>query len=119
MCVTRHQGAIVSVEGPVQRQLDAYNAHNVELFAAEYAEDIQVFRPPATAPVLSGKAAFAEHYGKNRFTIAGLHATVVNRMIAGNKVVDHERIAGLGADVVEAIAVYEVEGGLIQKVWFF
>ena len=40
-------------------------------------------------------------------------------MIAGNKVVDHERIAGLRADVVEAIAVYEVEGGLIQKVWFF
>ena len=109
----------MSVESPVQRQLEAYNAHDVERFAAEYADDIQVFRPPATAPVLSGKAAFAEHYAKNRFTIPDLHATVVNRMVAGNKVVDHERIVGLEADVVEAIAVYEVEAGLIKCVWFF
>ena len=109
----------MSVELPVQRQLDAYNAHDVERFAAEYADNIQVFRPPAVEPVLSGKAAFAEHYANSRFTIPDLHATVVNRMIAGNKVVDHERIVGLGAEVVEAIAVYEVEGGLIKKVWFF
>ena len=109
----------MNTETPVQRQLDAYNAHNVERFAAEYADDIQVFRPPAVEPVLSGKAAFAEHYAKNRFTNSALHATVVNRMVAGNKVVDHERIVGLEADVVEAIAVYEVEAGLIKKVWFF
>jgi hypothetical protein len=40
-------------------------------------------------------------------------------MVAGNKVVDHERIVGLGADVVDAIAVYEIDAGLITKVWFF
>jgi hypothetical protein len=109
----------MSTAGPVQRQLDAYNAHDIERFAAEYTEDVRVFRPPAVEPVLSGKAAFAEHYAKNRFTNPALHATVVNRMVAGNKVVDHERIVGLGAEVVEAIAVYEVEGGLIKTVWFF
>lgn len=109
----------MSPEGPIQRQLDAYNAHDIERFAAEYAEDVQVFRPPTVEPVLSGKRAFAEHYAKNRFRNPELHATVVNRMVAGNKVVDHERIVGLGADVVEAIAVYEVEGALIKTVWFF
>ena len=109
----------MSVAAPVQRQLEAYNAHDLERFAAEYAEDVQVFRPPATAPVLSGKLAFTEHYAKNRFTIPDLHATVVNRMVAGNTVVDHERIVGLEADVLEAIAVYEVDAGLIKKVWFF
>lgn len=109
----------MNTEAPVQRQLDAYNAHDIERFVAEYSEDVVVFRPPAAAPVLSGKRAFAEHYAKNRFTIANLHATVVNRMVAGNKVVDHERIVGLETEVVEAIAVYEVEGELIKKVWFF
>ena len=109
----------MSVAAPVQRQLEAYNAHDLERFAAEYAEDVQVFRPPATAPVLSGKLAFTEHYAKNRFTIPDLHATVVNRMVAGNTVVDHERIVGLEAEVVEAIAVYEVEAGRIKSVWFF
>jgi len=40
-------------------------------------------------------------------------------MVAGNKVVDHERIVGLEAEPVEAIAVYEVVDGLIRTVWFF
>ena len=68
---------------------------------------------------MSGNAAFAEHSAKNSFTNPELHATVVNRMIAGSEVVDHERIVGLGAEVVEAINVYEVDGGLIKNVGFF
>lgn len=106
-------------ETPVQRQLEAYNAHDLARFVAQYTDDVQVFRPPATAPVLSGRAAFAAHYAQNRFTLPDLHASVVNRMVAGNKVVDHERITGLGPDVVEAIAVYEVVGEHIATVWFF
>ncbi len=106
-------------ELPVQRQLEAYNAHDVVRFVAEYAEDVQVFRPPSTEPILSGKAAFSAHYAKNRFTLTNLHATIVNRMVVGSKVVDHERIVGLEAGVVEAIAVYEVVNDKIQTVWFF
>ena len=104
---------------PVQRQLDAYNAHSLERFVAEYTDDVQVFRPPSSEPVLSGKAAFAEHYAKNRFTLPNLHAKVVNRMVAGNKVVDHEHITGLQESIVEAIAVYEVVDGRIRTVWFY
>ena len=103
----------------VQRQLDAYNAHDLQRFVAEYTDDIQVFRPPAVAPVLSGKQAFAEHYAKNRFTLPRLHAELVSRMVAGSTVVDHERITGLQADVLEAIAVYRVTEGRIQAVWFY
>jgi len=104
---------------PVQRQLDAYNAHDLERFVAEYADDIQVFRPPAAEPVLSGKQAFAAHYAKNRFNLPNLHAEVVNRMVSGDTVVDHERITGLQEGIVEAVAVYRVSGLLIRAVWFF
>ena len=106
-------------EDPVQRQLEAYNAHDLERFVAEYADDIQVFRPPAVEPVVSGKQAFGAHYAKNRFTLPHLHAEVVNRMVSGDTVVDHERITGLQEGVVEAIAVYKVSGGLIRAAWFF
>ena len=106
-------------EQAVQRQLDAYNAHDLERFVMQYADDVRVYRPPEVAPVLSGKGAFAAHYAANRFNRSGLHADVVNRMVAGNKVVDHERIVGLEAEPVEAIAVYEVVDGLIRTVWFF
>ena len=111
-------GVALNPVDPVQRQLEAYNAHDLERFVAQYADDIRVYRPPATEPALVGKQAFADHYARNRFTLPNLHAEVVNRMVSGNKVVDHERITGLQPGVVEAIAVYEVEGGLIRTVWF-
>ena len=48
-----------SVEPPVQRQLEAYNAHDLTRFVAEYADDVRVYRMPAAEPALAGKAAFA------------------------------------------------------------
>ena len=106
-------------EDPVQRQLEAYNAHDLERFVAEYTDDIQVFRPPARDPVLSGKAAFAEHYARNRFNLPNLHARVLNRIVSGNIVVDQEEITGLSEGKLGAVAVYQVEGDRIRAVWFF
>ncbi len=106
-------------EGPVQRQLDAYNARHLEQFLAQYTDDVQVFRPPAKEPVLSGKPAFGEHYAKNRFNLPNLHARLVSRMVSGHIVVDHEDITGLAETPVSAVAVYEVVGEQIRTVWFF
>jgi hypothetical protein len=106
-------------EDPVQRQLDAYNARDLERFLAEYSDDIRVFRPPATEPVLCGKQAFGEHYARNRFNLPNLHAKLVNRIVSGNIVVDHEQITGLSEPNVAAVAVYEVVGDKIRTVWFF
>lgn len=104
---------------PVQRQLDAYNARDLERFVAEYSDDVQVFRPPAAEPVLSGKQAFAAHYAKNRFCLPQLRAELVSRMVVGSTVVDHERITGLQEGVLEAIVVYRVAGDRIRCVWFY
>ena len=103
---------------PVQRQLDAYNARDLASFVAQYADDVRVFRLPATEPALVGKAALADHYAKNRFNIPELHAKLVNRMVFGNKVIDQETITGIGPDSVDGAAVYEVRDGLITTVWF-
>lgn len=103
----------------VQRQLDAYNARDLERFVAEFSATVQVYRPPATEPTISGKPALAEFYANNRFNLPDLHAEVVNRMVLGNKVIDHERITGVKPQVIEVVAVYEVANGLIQSVWFF
>ena len=110
---------MASPADPVQRQLDAYNAHDLERFLAEYTDDIQVFRPPASDPVLSGKKAFGEHYAKNRFNLPNLHARLVNRIVSGNIVVDHEDITGLSEAGLAAVAIYRVIDGRIQAVWFF
>lgn len=108
-----------AVLGPVQRQLDAYNARDLETFVAQYAEEVEVYRPPAPAPVLVGKAALSQHYATRRFNLPDLHARLVARMVSGNIVVDQEDISGLPEGRLAAVAVYRVEGGLIRQVWFF
>ena len=42
-------------EGFAQRQLDAYNAHDLARFVAEYTEDVRVFNFPDPTPVMTGR----------------------------------------------------------------
>jgi hypothetical protein len=105
-------------EGFAQRQLDAYNALDLEAFIAQYTEDVVVYRLPGAEPVLVGKPAFAEHYRLHRFSIPGLQAELVNRMVIGNKVIDHERVIGVDPEPLEIAAIYEVTPSGISKVWF-
>ena len=102
----------------VQRQLEAYNAHDLAAFMATYSDAIRLYRLPNAAPAFESKAAMADFYGQHRFSIPALRAEIVNRMVLGNKVVDHERVHGLPDGVIEAVAIYEVVDGLIQNVWF-
>ena len=101
-----------------QRQLDAYNARDLTSFLREYADEVVVFRFPETKPFLSGKAALAEHYQKNRFNLTSLHAELVSRMVFGNKVIDQERVTGVQESPMEVAAIYEVTPAGIAKVWF-
>ena len=101
-----------------QRQLDAYNARDLERFVAEYTDDVVVYRLPNPEPVLVGKTALAEHYRTKRFHLPGLHAEVVNRMVFGNKVIDQERVTGVEATPLEVAAIYEVTPQGICRVWF-
>jgi len=103
----------------VQRQLDAYNARDLARFVATYSVSVQVFRPPATQPALVGKAQLSDFYATQRFNLPALKAELVHRIAFGNIVTDHERISGLRAEPIDALAVYRVHDGLIQTVWLF
>ena len=103
----------------VQRQLEAYNARDLQRFLAEYCEDIRVFRPPAALPTIVGKKAFGEFYATQRFNHAGLHAELRNRMAFGNKVIDYERISGVREQPFDVAVVYEVRNGLIVCTWSY
>ena len=106
-------------EAIVQHQLDAYNAHDLDRYLQVYADDVEVFRPPQAEASMSGKAALGEFYGKQRFNLPGLRADLVNRIVVGNKVVDHERVFGIQDQPFEVAVAYEVVQGLIRRVWFY
>ena len=103
----------------VQRQVEAYNDHDLERFVAAYSETLRIFRMPSTDPMISGKAQLAEFYSTQRFNLPGLRAEILSRITLGNKVIDHERIWGIRNTPIEIAAVYEVVEHSIDRVWFF
>ncbi|WP_338844884.1 nuclear transport factor 2 family protein [Massilia sp. W12] len=105
--------------GFAQRQLDAYNARDVQAFVREYTADVQLFRLGEASPFLSGREAMAAHYRDKRFNLPWLHAALLNRMVFGNKVIDQEAVR-ISADgpLLECAAIYEVCAEGICKVWF-
>lgn len=103
----------------VQRQLDAYNRHDLDAFMATYREDAKVWRMPSTAPALDGAAAIRAFYRDERFNRPQLHAQLLGRRVVGRTVADHERVIGLRDTPIEALAVYEVIDGRIANVWLF
>jgi hypothetical protein len=106
-------------EAFAQRQLDAYNARDLERFVREYTDDVLVYRMPDPNPVIAGRAALAAHYRDKRFNLPELHARLVNRMVFGNKVIDQEVVLGVPGAPLEGAAVYEVTAEGISRVWFF
>ena len=105
-------------ESFAQRQLEAYNARDLDRFVGEYTEDVVVYRLPDTTPAIAGRAALAAFYRDNRFNLPQLHARLVNRMVFGNKVIDQEYVTGVPGAPLEVAAIYEVTERGISKVWF-
>ncbi|MFC5474769.1 nuclear transport factor 2 family protein [Paraherbaspirillum soli] len=106
-----------SAEEIVQKQLNAYNARDMDAFLATYADEAEIFRFPTT-PLAKGKEEMRKNYTV-RFSDTILHCIIVKRIVMGNTVVDHERIRVTlpeGPGVMEAIAIYEVHDGKIAKV---
>ena len=106
-------------EAVVQRQLDAHNARDLECFLACHADAIEAYRPPATEPAITGKAAFGAFYATQRFNRADLHAELVQCMVLGNRIIDHERITGAREPPFEVAVVYDIARRLIRCTWSF
>lgn len=103
----------------VQRQLDAYNARDVDAILATYAEDAQQFEFPAKL-LASGPSELRERFTA-RFQEPNLHAQLMNRTVMGPIVIDHEEVTRTfpeGPGKIQLIAIYEVQAGKIAKAWF-
>ena len=105
----------------VQRQLDAYNAHDLEAFIATYSPEIEIFDiSNASTAQMTGLEGMRAVYGEMFSTMPNLRCDLGNRIADGAFVVDREICAmGEPGDPPErAIAIYQVEDNLIRRVWF-
>jgi imidazolonepropionase-like amidohydrolase len=108
-----------SPETVVQRQVEAYNALDVEAFLSFYADDVVVRRLPGGEIAWDGKEAMRPRYAKRFDENPELHCTITQRIVHGEWVVDHELVTGVkGRPRVRAVATYQVRDGLIRNVCF-
>ncbi len=111
--------AFVAEESPakiVQKQLDAYNARDIDAFMATYTNSVTVVNFP-DKELFKGQEKMRESYAAYFESTPDLNCKIVNRIVIGNKVIDEEYITANGINF-SAVAIYEVENGKISKVTF-
>ena len=99
---------------PVQAQVDAYNARDIDSFVAAYAEDVVITDAGGT-PMLGGHEAILEQYGALFDASPDLLAEVLGRVAAGEWTVDHQRVSR-GEETRELLVAYRVVDGVISRV---
>ena len=106
----------------VQAQLDAYNARDIDSFMHAGGR--------MTSPILrislqnclrrsSGGKSAERHIV--RFREPNLFGRLLNRIVAGDLVIDHESVVRTfpeGAGEVDVVAIYQVKDGKIVNAWF-
>lgn len=107
----------------VDNQMDAYNARDIDAFAATYHDDVEI-HSYSTGLQYRGKDILIKEYGKFFNSLKYLKATSLKRIVHGQFLVDHEfaesssETEGVIDRSMKAIAVYEVVDGLIKRVTF-
>lgn len=100
-------------------QLDTFNAHDLEAFLPVFSDDVEIRNLIDGSLVLRGIDAFRERYAAVFRDQPNVHAALTGRLVLSRFVVDQERLTG-GDDgsPQEALAVYEVAGDRIVRMWF-
>jgi hypothetical protein len=104
----------------VQAQVDAYNAHDVELFASCYSSDVKMQDLWDDTTDIVGKKDLLKTYQFLETVPEEFKVIIEKRMVNGAIVIDYERLTGLsdGREDRLVFAIYEVRDGKIKNVWF-
>ena len=111
------QNSKTGPENLVQKQVNGYNARNIEAFLEPYAEDAELYMFPDKL-ISKGKEAMRKDYDKMFKDLPELHCEIKNRIVNGNFVIDQESVSGMAKEKLEATAIYEIKDGKISKVYF-
>ena len=117
LALSAHSQRNPAVTAPVKLQLQGYNNRDITTFVKAFSDTVKVYRQPGVL-TYQGKAALRERYAAMFAATPDLHCRVVKRMVAGEVVIDHERVRKNGQPRFEAIAVYRVRNGEIVEVTF-
>jgi len=102
----------------VQAQLDAYNAQDLDAYCGYFADDIVVADLNGKVST-QGIEAYRTRYAGTFAQFPQNKAELLNRIVVGNTVVDHERVVRApDGESFEVIAIYTLAGDKIARVDF-
>jgi imidazolonepropionase-like amidohydrolase len=108
----------VTPEILAQQQLNAYNARDIDAFLEPYSDSVRIYTFPDKLQY-QGKETMRKDYGVMFERTKELHCQLVNRIVQGNTVIDHENVTWLGSkQPLKAIAIYKIRDGKIAEVYF-
>lgn len=107
-----------AVTDPVKLQLEGYNKRDINMFASAFSDTVKVYRQPGVL-TYQGIEELRKRYGQMFANTPDLHCEIVNRIVAGNVVIDHEKVQRK-KDIprTDAIAVYRIKDDKIVEVTF-
>jgi hypothetical protein len=104
---------------PVEQQLNAYNARDIDAFMQWWADDCEYYEFPSR--LLARGASEIRERHVTRFKEPNLFGRLIHRAVVGNIVVDQECVTRTfpdGPGEIEVLAIYEVVNGKIARAWF-
>lgn len=107
---------IETPEQVVQRQVNAYNARDLQAFLDTYTSDVEIYNEEGEL-TMKGHEQMRERYGPMFEKVTNLYCEIENRIVINNKVIDKEKVR-FNDRYLNAVAVYEVVDGKISKVTF-
>lgn len=103
---------------PVELQLKGYNNRDIETFAKAFSDTVKVYRQPGVL-TYKGIEELRKRYGQMFENTPDLHCEIVNRIVADDVVIDHEKVRrSKDKPRTDAIAVYRVKEDKIIEVTF-
>lgn len=119
--IAQEQNATQAEDTPksiVQKQVEAYNSHDLEAFLSCFSNSSEGYIFPDK---LLGKGKEEQRKVFKEFfaNAPQAHAKIFKSISLGNYIINHEVATGMpGDETIEAIVIYKVEKNLITKVWF-
>lgn len=101
----------------VQRQMDAYNAHDAQAYAACFTPDAQFVRHPGIT-ALSGHdeiyKAFAKFFREHK---AARLRVLYRAELGPTTVIEHQVTEGADQNALPGLVIYKIQNGLIAAAW--
>lgn len=104
----------------VQRQIDAWNRHDAEAFAASYSDTTRLYVfPDKLTQRFSTRQELQRYYADLFVRHPKVHCDIAGQVAVGSTVVLAEKVTGRSdGRVIESLVTYKIDGGKIARVYF-